>query len=379
MIDLFHVPEGGPYLLSHSVGCLPRSARAALDEGYLAPWQDTGGAAWGPWLDTIERFRSAIGGLIGAEISEIAPQQSVSAALFSLLSGLRPAKGRNWIVMSEQAFPTVGYVAQGLERLGFETVLIPAAQSPGDAATWERHIDDRVAAVVAMHVHSNTGITSPIAEIAALARRHGALSIVDVAQSAGILPVSPRDWGVDAVIGSSVKWLCGGPGAAWLWLRSEVTAAIEPLDLGWFGHEDPFEFDIRSFRHAADASRFQGGSPSIAPFALAAAGIETLRAIGQDTVLRHNRTCIAAFEEAVNRPIDMHGRGGTLCLLFDDVETLREALAPGDFRYDVRGQCLRASFHAWNTVEEAWQLGQAIAEARLDFRLAEQRVVARSV
>ncbi len=369
MRDLFHVPEGGPYLMSHSVGCLPRAARAALDACYLGPWQTTGGAAWGPWLETIEKFRAALAGLIGVAADEVAPQQSVSSALFSLLSGLRPIPKRNRVLMSEQAFPTVGYVAQGLERLGFETRLIPAAQSPGDAATWESHFDESVAAVVAMHVHSNTGVTSPLAEIAAMARRHGALSIVDAAQSAGILPVAPHAWGADAVIGSSVKWLCGGPGAAWLWLRGDLTPGIEPLDLGWFGHEDPYEFDIRSFRPAADARRFQGGSPSIAPFALALAGIETVTALGQDRILRHNRDCIAAFAGAVDRPIDMTGRGGTLCLEFADVDRLHAVLAPGDFRYDVRGRCLRASFHAWNSPEEAQALGRAITEAQLEFRL----------
>lgn len=370
MKDLFHVPPGGPYLLSHSVGCLPRSARNALEAGYLSPWETTGGAAWGPWLETIEGFRTALAGMIGADIAEVAPQQSVSSALFSLLSGLRPVDGRNRVLMSEQAFPTVGYVAQGLERLGFETRLIPAAQSPGDAETWERHLDADVAAVVTMHVHSNTGVTSPIPEIAAMARRHGALSIVDVAQSAGILPVTPREWGVDALVGSSVKWLCGGPGAAWLWLRHSLTPTIEPLDLGWFGHEDPYEFDIRAFRHAPDARRFQGGSPSIAPFALALAGIETLTGIGQPAILAHNRTCIAAFAAAVDRTIDMDGLGGTLCLEFEDVARLHETLAPRGFRYDVRGQCLRASFHAWNDPEEAILLGRTIAEAGLEFRVA---------
>ena len=370
MHDLFHVPEGGPYLLTHSVGCLPRKAREVLEASYLAPWQSTGGAAWGPWLDEIERFRAAVAALIGTNAAEVAPQQSVSSALFSLLSGLRPAPGRNRILMSEQAFPTVGFVAQGLERLGFETRFIPAAQSPGDAENWERHFDDSITAVVAMHAHSNTGVISPIAEISEMARRHGALSIVDVAQSAGILPVTPREWGIDAVIGSSVKWLCGGPGAAWLWLRGDLTATLEPLDLGWFGHENPYEFDIRHFRHAPDARRFQGGSPSIAPFPLARAGIETVTRIGQSEILRHNRACIAAFAEAVGHPVAMDGRGGTLCLTFEDIDGLRAALAPGAFHYDLRGNCLRASFHAWNTAEEAALLGHALAESRLAFRPA---------
>lgn len=365
--ELFHLPEGGPYLLTHSVGCLPRSAMDALEARVLEPWRTAGGAAWSNWLENIENFRSATATLLGVDPATVAPQTSVSAALFTLLSGLKPQPGKGVVLLSEQAFPTIGFVLAPLARLGLTARFIPATEDPSDPATWERHFDGSVLAVIAMHVHSNTGLVSPVAEICALARQHGALSIVDLAQSAGILPITPHEWGADAMIGSCVKWLCGGPGAAYLQVRQELTPALEPLDVGWFGHDEPFAFDIRDFRYAPDARRFQGGTPSIAPFALAAEGIRAVLEIGQERILANNRACIAAFEQEAGQPLHWSGRSGTLCLACDDPQNAAAALSAAGFAHDFRGDILRASFHAWNTADEAGALARTLRQAGINF------------
>lgn len=366
--DLFHVPaESGAYLLAHSVGCQPRAAAGALEANMLAPWRQAGGDAWPQWLDTIEGFRKAVATLLGVDPATVAPQKSVSAALFTLLSGLRLSPGKGVVLLSEQSFPTIGFVLAPLERLGITARFIPAHEDPSDPAVWERYCDGSVAAVIAMHVHSNTGLVAPLAEIAAMARRHGAVSIVDAAQSAGILPLSPAEWGVDAVIGSCVKWLCGGPGAGYLHVDETLVPALAPLDVGWFAHENPFAFDIRDFRYAHDARRFQGGTPSVAPFALAAEGIRTVLAIGQGRILANNRACIAAFEDESGQSLDWSGRGGTLCLTCDHPQALAEVLKAADYAHDFRGNVLRASFHAWNTPDEARTLARFIKQAEVRF------------
>ncbi|ATE64566.1 aminotransferase class V-fold PLP-dependent enzyme [Rhizorhabdus dicambivorans] len=361
--DLFEVPAPGPYLLAHSVGCLPVSARAAIDAAMLQPWADKGSDGWLDWLAAIDRFRLALAGLLATGPDLICPQPSVSIALTALLSGLPRRAGRERLLASRHAFPSIGFAMRACERLGYRLELIDG--DPSDAGIWSAAIGPDVAAVVAMHVHSNSGRLSPIDEIAALARAAGAFSIVDIAQSAGILPVDPAAWGVDAAIGSCVKWLCGGPGAAFLWASQTLIDQAEPLNVGWFSHVDPFAFDIDDFRYAPDARRFWGGTPSIAPYALATAGIATITGLGVDRILADNRRLIACFAEEAGADIDMTHRGGTLCLRSGQADALAAAFQRIGCRFDRRGDILRLSFHSWNDEDEARQTGQAARGLRL--------------
>lgn len=358
--DRYIVPAGGPYLLSHSVGCLPRAAHEAIKRDFLDPWANEGGGAWTAWLDDIDRFRNAVGRLIGADASAVCPRDSVTSALFTILAGLRPDGGRNVLLVSAQAFPSIGFAMGALGRLGFQLRLIDAASDPADPETWRGAITDEVAAIVFMHVHSNSGVASPVAAIAALAREQGAWSIVDVAQSAGILPIDVAAWGADAVIGSCVKWLGGGPGTGFLWVAPDRTAAIEPIDVGWFSHAEPFAFDIADFRYADDARRFWGGTPSIAPFVLATCGIENTLAIGVEQLFALNRRLIGIAESEAGATWPMEGHGGTLCLQTDDADVAWQALEEIGCRMDRRGSIIRLSFHAVHDDGEARAVGRAL-------------------
>ena len=358
--DLFEVPGPGPYLLSHSVGCLPRASRARIASDLLDPWAEQGSDGWGSWLAAIGAFRGAVAELIGGHVAEVCPQPSVSVALGTFLSGLKREAGRDVLLASAHAFPSVGFTMQQLGVLGYRLELIPEDRNPVDPQSWADKLGPHVAAVVPMHVHSNSGLVSPTAEIAALARSAGAITVVDACQAVGILPVAPRAWGVDALIGSSVKWLCGGPGAGFLWVRHELIQELEPVQVGWFSHADPFAFDIRDFRYADDARRFWGGTPAPAQCVFAASGIETVLGIGQDHVLAANRALIAAAVEAAETEWDMSNRGGTLCLTCDDVDAAEAALRAIGCRFDRRRNILRLSFHVWNDMSQARAIGAAL-------------------
>ena len=365
--DLFEVPGPGAYLLSHSVGCLPRRSRALLEEALLRPWVEQGSDGWASWLAAIDRFRDNVATLIGGEMAEVCPQPSVSAALGAFLSGLPREVGRDVLLASAHAFPSIGFAMRQLDRLGYRLELIPAEHDPTDPQVWADALGSHVAAVVPMHVHSNSGLVSPVAEIAGLARAAGAVSVVDACQALGLLNVEPRAWGVDALVGSCVKWLCGGPGAGFLWVRRELIGAIEPLGVGWFSHADPFAFDIRDFRYADDARRFWGGTPAVAPCVLAASGIETVLEIGVDHIRAANRALIAAAAEAMEADLDMSARGGTLCLTGGDPDAAEAALRALGCRFDRRGQVLRLSFAVWNDADQARQVGTSLR--RFDLRL----------
>jgi selenocysteine lyase/cysteine desulfurase len=361
----FYLPGPGPYAQTHSVGCLPRSSAARLQEQFLVPWQQRGGEAWGGWLGEIDGFRAALAALLGGEAVQFCPQANLSSGLAKLLGALpRPESRRRVWLAAEDAFPSLGFVLQQARRQGFELQLVPRSEDPADPATWAARIGADTFGVLVTQVHSNTGVVAPVADVAALCRARGSLCVVDVAQSAGVLPLSIPALGAPVVLGSCIKWLCGGPGAGFLWIDPALGATLEPLDVGWFSHADPFEFDIHHWTPAPDARRFWGGTPSVAPFVIAAESLRRLQATGIGAVLAHNRRLAQAFVEALPPPwrarVRRTGIGGTLCIpLGTAFEPVTRALAADGVRFDTRGEVLRLSFHLCNEFDDAVRIAAA--------------------
>lgn len=362
----FHLPRGVTYLKSHSVGCQPRRAEALLRERYLEPWADTG-EAWPSWLDAVDAWRAALGALIGAEPRDLCPATNVSASLSRYLSALGQATPRRTILFAPSAFPTIGYVAGGLAAEGWQTRLLPADADVRDSASWAAAMDADVALAIPMHVSSNSGALADISGIAVAVRAAGARCIVDCAQSVGIVPVAPAAWGVDAALGTSVKWLCGGPGAAWLWVAPHDRSALDPAERGWWSHADPFEMDITDFRYAPDARRWWGGTPDVAPFILSTAGIAEIAAIGVEAVRGHNLGLQALVRDALEEKTPQWrwptgAIGGTLCIdTGNDQPRVAAALEAGAVKADFRGTVVRLSFHAYNGVEDVERLVETLS------------------
>jgi selenocysteine lyase/cysteine desulfurase len=359
-----HVPGPGPYLLTHSVGPMPRSAEAVAREAFFAPWAERGSDAWGEWLARVDAFRGALAALLGGRPADWCPQPNLSAALAKLLPALPARADRPVWVAAEDSFPSLGYVLALASRLGIELRLIPRSASPADPATWAAALGPDVHGALVTHVHSNTGVVAPVAEVAALCRHRGVWCVADVAQSAGILPVRVEAFGADVVLGSCVKWLCGGPGAGFMWVDPARLPELAPIDVGWFSHEAPFEMDIHAFRYAPDARRFWGGTPSILPYAVATEGLRFVARTGIQTILGWNRTLarqfLASAPAAVADRAVLDGRGGTLCLpVGDAVAAVRAALERARIRFDTRGPVVRLSFHVCNSVADAALAGDA--------------------
>ena len=351
--DRFHLPPGAVYLKSHSVGCQPRAAEGLLRDRMLAPWRDTG-EAWPDWLAAIDAWRAALAGLIGVEARDLCPATNVSAGLSRYLSALGTATGRRTILLAPSAFPTIGYVAGGLAAAGWTVRYLPDDADVRDVANWIAALDDDVALAVPMHVSSNSGALTDIAAVAAAAHAAGARCIADCAQSVGVVPVAPAAWGVDAVLGTSVKWLCGGPGGGWLWVAPHDRTALCPSERGWWSHADPFEMAIGDFRYAPDARRWWGGTPDVAPFVLSAAGIAEIAAIGVDRIAAHNRALQAMLCDALEAATPQWrwpegAIGGTLCIdTGADRPRVAALLDRHGLHADFRGTVLRLSFHAYN-------------------------------
>jgi kynureninase len=363
--DLFRLPGSGPYLASHSAGPQPRRAIAALHKHFLDPWAAQGGA-WDDWLAAIDDWRSALAQLLTVEGADLCPTPSVGAGLLRYLSALDAATPRRTILLAPSAFPTIGFVAGGLAARGWDVRFLPGDAEVRDPASWAAALDERVALVIAMHVSSNSGAYADMAGIAAAARAAGARCIADCAQSAGIVPVAPAEWGVDAAIGSCLKWLCGGPGAGWLWVAPHDRTRLEPADRGWWSHADPFAMDISDFRYAPDARRWWGGTPDVVPFVLAKAGIDVVSAISVPAIRAHNRALQAMLRERLE-PLTPQWHwpggavGGTLCIdVGSDQPRAAAALAAHGITADFRGSVMRLSFHAYNGVDDAEATAKAL-------------------
>ncbi|HET9475247.1 MAG TPA: aminotransferase class V-fold PLP-dependent enzyme [Steroidobacteraceae bacterium] len=362
-MNSFLVPGQGPYLLTHSVGCLPRVARDALDSNFLRPWAERGGNAWPDWLQQVDGFRSALADLFGGAAAEYCPQSNLSSGLAKLLLALPPS-GKRTLLAAEDSFPSLGFVLRQAERHGFTLRLMPRAQPPDDVRSWSEALTSDVRVALVTHVHSNTGRVAPLAEVAKLCAEREILCIADVAQSAGILPMSFPALGAGIVLGSCIKWLCGGPGAGYLWIRPQLIGQLEPVDVGWFSHEDPFEMDIHSFKYANDTRRFWGGTPSVAPFVCAAASLRHIRELGVEKIHAHNRRLIQAFKDALLPPwrarLPAWPTGGTLCIpLAAEFQAVTSALNSLGAQFDSRGDVIRLSFHACNAEDDALRIARA--------------------
>ena len=360
----FHVPDGA-YLLSHAVGCQPKSAADVIDRHYLDAWAKDGGGAWETWRAATDGFNQRLATLLNGDATQFCPQVNLSSALTKIIHALPERTGRDTIVVSEQDFPTIAYVAEHAARASYRVRYVEKSRDVMDPGVWQEAIRDDVQLVCITHVLSNTGQRLPVEHIIACTRATGALSVVDVAQSIGVVPIDLSAWGADFVIGSCVKWLCGGPGAGFLWGSAAALSFSQPVDVGWFSHEDPFEFDIHEFRYAPGARRFWGGTPSVVPFVVANAGIDTMLDIGIDAIAAHNRTLVDTLignvpESMLLSPRDPERRGGTAVIRSADDAGLEAALTANGVHCDRRADGVRLSPHVYNGEDDVLAAADAL-------------------
>ncbi len=269
--------ETATYLNTCSLAPLSRRVAGAVEE-FLRLWQHHGAAAWhGPWWEEIATLRRRVAEVIGADPSEVALFPHVTAALVAAASAvdfhIRPR-----VVFSELEFPTTRYLWH--TRAGVEAITLPAPDGMTvPLEEYERTVDERTALVVGSHVYFTSGMIQDIAGLARLARSRGALSLVDAYQSVGQLPTDVHASGVDFLVGGTLKWLLGGSGVAFLYIRGELIPRLRPEIVGWFAHRDQFTF-APAFEYAEDARRFEGGTPSVAAVYAASAGLQIVLEIG---------------------------------------------------------------------------------------------------
>src|SRR5467141_5141691 len=276
----FPIFRDAVYLNTCSLGALGERTRRRTAE-FFDLWQARGASAWyDVWWAALGELRTRYGRIVGASPEEIALAPSVSVALSAVAEAL-DYRRRPRVVITSLDFPTVAYQWLAKVAGGVELVVVESPDRisvPVEAIA--RAVDDRTALVVTSHVYFTTGAIQDIKRVAAVAHAHGALCLIDAYQSVGQIPVDVQDAGVDALVAGGLKWLLGGPGIVFLYVREAVARGLEPRISGWFGQREQFAFDPRTLTFHDDARRFEMGTPALAAVYAQLGGLEYIEEIG---------------------------------------------------------------------------------------------------
>jgi kynureninase len=350
--DRFPILRDTTYLINHSLGAMPAVAEERLAE-YARMWKTRGIRAWAEgWWEMPMTVGDQIGRIIGAAPGSTVMHQNVAVAEAIVLSCFRPVDPRrNRVVYEEGNFPSVRYLYQAQPELD-------VVVCPDDAAIVEA-LDERTLLVPITHVLFKTAEIQDVAAITRRAHEVGAHVLLDAYQSVGIVPLDVSELDVDFAVGGSVKWLCGGPGNGWLYVRPDLAETLEPTFMGWQAHTRPFAFEPE-LEYADGAARFLTGTPNVPALYAATAGYDLIEEIGIEPIransLRQTQLLIdlldaAGFEILSAR--DAARRGGTVTVRTPEFEAVHRELARRGILCDFRPDAgLRLGPHYYNTDDE---------------------------
>jgi kynureninase len=361
------------YLISHSLGAMPRQTYERVQE-YAEVWATRGVRAWAEgWWDKPLAVGDEIGRIIGAEPGSVVMHQNVSVCQSIILScfDTTPETRRNKIVYSELEFPSVMYVYEAHARDGRFRIRKIRSED-GITAPLEpllEAIDEETLLVPLSHVLFKSAYLQDARAIVERAHEVGALVVLDTYQSAGTVPFSAQELDVDFVTGGSVKWLCGGPGAGYLYVAPRLRERLEPKVTGWMAHAAPFDFDDAPIAYAGGAARFLHGSPAVPALYAAESGYRIINEVGVEAIraksVRQTQWLIEMLDEAglrVTSPRDSARRGGTITVAVDHAAAVTRELIRREIIVDYRpGAGVRISPHFYTKDEE---LEHAVRELR---------------
>lgn len=320
---LFPALEDCVHFISHSLGCVP--AQAIEDLGaFFELWRTKSITAWSDWLPEVDHAAHRIEKIISAPTGTVIMHTNVSSVMAVLASCFDYTPARNKIVYEALQFPTVSYVWQAEQRRGAECVLVPSRDNMTiDTDAMCAAIDENTLLVPISHVVFSSAYVQDVRKICDRAKAVGAHVILDCYQSIGALPIDVTDLGVSFACGGSVKYVCGGPGAAWLYVRKDLIEQHAPRVTGWFANEAPFAFTMPEQTYADTIWRYMGGTPAVAALYQSRAGQKIIGDIGvrkiRDKSLVMTQKCIDWVDELgmkLNSPRPAAQRGGSVVFDF---------------------------------------------------------------
>ena len=358
--DRFPSLAHSTYLVSHSMGAAPLGARDAL-AGYWSQWENGGPEAWETWLPQIAAIADNLGRIVGAPAGTTFLGPNVSVLQAAIATSLKFTPDRNEVVYEALQFPSLTYVWTEFARYGAQIRIVPS--DDGKTIPTERivaAITERTAIAVLSHAYYVSGALCDARAIQAHCRKTGTILMLDAYQTTGVYPYDVVEWDLDAVTGGSHKWLCGGPGCAWLYLKPELRARFEPAVTGWMAHARPFEFEPAPMTYADSMYRFGTGTPTIPGYVVARPGHDTIAEIGVSAIRQHNVRLTTKLAEmalerglTVNTPLDPERRTGWIGIDFAGAQPLHRRLIEERIFVDYRPGCgIRVSPHFYTTDSE---------------------------
>ena len=369
--DEFPILEKTNYLVSNSLGPMPRSVPGKLAE-YARDWGDLGVKAWNRgWWEMPVDVGNEIAPLIGADAGEVVMMPNVTIAQAAVVSSVDFSGARDTIVMTALDFPSVLYMYEEMARR-FGARIVVVESDDGMTIDEERllaAIDERTKLVAISHVLFRSAFINDANAICRRAHEMGALVSLDAFHSIGVLTVDVKASGVDFLTGGVLKWLCGGPGGCFLYVSPRVRDELAPAITGWQAHARPFAFEER-MEYTAGPFRWLNGTPVIPALYAAAEGPRILRRAGMEAVRAKSMRQTARLIELadargyrVNAPRDPARRGGTVAIDVEHGYEVAQELLARDILVDYRvGAGIRVAPHFFTRDEELEAVVGSIAE-----------------
>ena len=348
------------HLVSHSLGAVPDKARDDVME-FMDAWKTRSITAWDQWLPEVEHAGNRIGKLLGAPEGSVIMHTNVSVIQATLASAFDYTPDKNGVVYTDLNFPSVSYVWKAEERRGAKVTIVSSTDGVGiDTDALCAAIDERTLVVPISHVLFRSSYIQDARKIIRRAHEVGAYVVLDCYQSLGAVPFDVTDLDVDFACGGSVKWLCGGPGAAYLYVKPALRQKFSPKATGWFAHRSPFAFEMPEQDYADSIWRYVGGTPAVLALYQARAGHELLGEIGVDKIREKSLRMTSRIIEQVDdlgftlrSPRDADRRGGTVVLDFEGSGEVTKKLNQQRIFCDHRpGGGIRISPHFYTKDEE---------------------------
>ncbi|ASG65046.1 kynureninase [Idiomarina piscisalsi] len=375
--DEFDIPDNTIYLDGNSLGALPKRVKQRVREVTEQQWGNDLISSWNQhdWVNLPQQVGEKIAPIIGAAEGQVICCDSISVNLFKLLSAALSCNGttrRNKVISSHDNFPTDLYIAQGLQGL-LDEARCQFVDVQEDQLL--DSIDDSTAVIMVTEVNFRSGKRLDIKSLTERAHQHGALIIVDLAHSAGAMPVYLDDCQVDMAVGCTYKYLNGGPGApAFVYVNKALKGKLQQPIAGWFGHQNPFEFDPQ-YQPDSGIKQFLAGTPSIISMSAIDAALELFDNLDLQTVRKKSVVLTTLFDDLINQyglsdqlqrlsPASTEERGSQLSYSFDFAYELCQALIDRGVIADYRApHFIRFGFAPlYNSYKDVWNAVEQIRD-----------------